>query len=41
MPLPRPLRWFYDSMLGYGALLLAVSLAAAALIYELWLKDRM
>jgi hypothetical protein len=33
-------RWFIDSMLGYWVLLLTISLAAAAAVYELWLKGR-
>lgn len=36
----KGLRWFIDSMLGYWILLLAISLGAAAGIYELWLKGR-
>ena len=41
MAVPKVIRWFVDSMLGYWILLLAVSLGAAAVIYELWLKSRM
>jgi len=37
----KGLRWFVDSMLGYWILLLTISLAVAAVIYELWLKGRM
>jgi hypothetical protein len=33
------MRWFIDSMLGYWILVLAVSLGAAAVIYQIWLKD--
>jgi hypothetical protein len=39
--MPKLLRWFFDSMLGYWILLLTVSLGAAAVIYEVWLKSRM
>ena len=35
------LRWFVDSMVGYWILVLAVSLAIAAGIYEMWLKGKM
>ena len=38
--MPRGLRWFWDSMLGYWVLLLSISLGTAAVIYELWLKGR-
>jgi hypothetical protein len=41
MRVPKPLRWFVDSMIGYWVLLLAISLGAAAAIYEIWLKGRM
>ena len=40
MPTPRALRWFIDSMVGYWILLLAISLGAAAAIYEIWFKGR-
>ncbi len=30
-----------NSMLAFWLLLLAVSLGAASIVYELWLKDRM
>lgn len=33
------MRWFWDSMLGYWVLLLAISLGGAAVIYLLYLKD--
>lgn len=36
----KALRWFIDTMLGYWVLLLTISLGAAALIYEVWLKAR-
>ena len=32
------MKWFIDSMLGYWIMLLAVSLCAAIIIYEIWLK---
>jgi hypothetical protein len=32
------MKWFIDSMVGYWVLLLGVSLCAAAVIYEFWLK---
>lgn len=32
------MRWFIDSMVGWWILLLVVSLSAAAIIYEVWLK---
>jgi hypothetical protein len=32
------MRWFIDSMLGYWILLLAISLGAAAVVYEVWLR---
>jgi hypothetical protein len=35
------MKWFIDSMLGYWILLLAVSMGAAAGIYEMWLKNAM
>jgi hypothetical protein len=35
------MRWFLDSMLGYWILLLAISLGAAGVIYEVWLKGAM
>ena len=35
------MKWFVNSMLGYWVLLLAISLGAAAGIYEVWLKGRM
>jgi hypothetical protein len=37
----KRLSWFIDSMVGYWVLLLAISLGAAAGIYEIWLKGRM
>jgi hypothetical protein len=36
----KGMRWFIDSMLGYWILLLVISLGAATVIYELWLKGR-
>ncbi len=36
----RALRWFIDTMWGYWILLLLISVAAAALIYELLLRGR-
>ncbi len=41
MSIPKPLRWFFDSMLGYWVLLLSVSLGAAVAIYEIWFKGKM
>jgi hypothetical protein len=38
---PKALRWFVDSMLGYWVLLLTISLFSAAGIYEVWLKGRL
>jgi len=38
---PKAVRWFTESMFGYWVLLLAISLALAAGIYEVWLKGRM
>jgi hypothetical protein len=35
------MRWFIESMTGYWILLLSISLAAAAAIYLLWLKEAM
>lgn len=35
------MRWFVDSMLGYWILLLVISLGAAGVIYEVWLKGNM
>ena len=35
------MKWLVSSMLGYAILLLAVSMAMALGIYELWLKNRM
>jgi hypothetical protein len=35
------MKWFVNSMLGYWALLLVISLGVAAIIYEIWLKGRM
>jgi hypothetical protein len=35
------MKWFYNSMLGYWVLLLGVSMGAAGVIYEVWLKGRM
>lgn len=32
------MRWFIDSMAGYWIMLLAVSLAVAAVIYEIWFR---
>lgn len=32
------MRWFIDSMAGYWVLLLAISLGAAAVVYEVWLR---
>ena len=32
------MRWFIDSMMGYWILLLAISLGAAAVVYEVWLR---
>jgi hypothetical protein len=32
------MRWFIDSMIGYWILLLAISLGAAAVVYEVWLR---
>jgi hypothetical protein len=32
------MRWFIDSMVGWWILLLVVSLCAAAIIYEVWLR---
>lgn len=32
------MKWFVNSMLGYWVLLLSISLAASAVIYEIWLK---
>jgi hypothetical protein len=32
------MRWFIDSMVGYWILLLAISLGAAAVVYEVWLR---
>jgi hypothetical protein len=34
------MKWFINSMLGYWVLLLVISLGAAAIIYEVWLKGR-
>jgi hypothetical protein len=34
------MKWFINSMLGYWILLLAISLGAAAVVYEIWLKGR-
>ncbi len=36
----RALRWCVNSMVGYWFLLLVLSLGAAALIYEVWLRGR-
>jgi len=33
------MNWFWDTMIGYWVLLLAISLGAAAVIYVLYLKD--
>lgn len=35
------MKWFINSMFGYWILLLVISLGAAAVIYEIWLKGRM
>jgi hypothetical protein len=32
------MKWFIDSMIGYWILLLAISLGAAAAVYEIWLR---
>jgi hypothetical protein len=32
------MRWFIDSMIGYWIMLLAISLGAAAVVYEVWLR---
>ena len=32
MSIPKPLRWFFDSMLGYWVLLLAISLGAVLML---------
>lgn len=32
------MKWFINTMAGYWILLLTISLAAAAVIYEIWLK---
>jgi hypothetical protein len=34
------MKWFINSMLGFWILLLVVSLGAAAVVYEIWLKGR-
>jgi hypothetical protein len=34
------MKWFINSMLGFWILLLAVSLGAAAIVYEVWLKGQ-
>jgi hypothetical protein len=34
------MKWFVNSMLGYWVLLLSISLGAAAVVYEIWLKGR-
>lgn len=34
------MKWMVDSMLGYWMVLLVVSLGAAAVIYEVWLKGQ-
>jgi hypothetical protein len=34
------MKWFVNTMLGYWILLLVISLGAAAVIYEIWLKGR-
>jgi len=33
------MKWFYESMVGYWIMLLAISLGAAAAIYLLWLRE--
>jgi len=35
------MKWFINSMLGYWILLLSISMGAAAVIYEFWLKGNM
>jgi hypothetical protein len=35
------MRWFYDSMIGYWVLLLAISLCGSAIIYLVYLKEAM
>jgi hypothetical protein len=32
------MRWLYHTMIGYWILLLSISLGAAAIIYEVWLR---
>jgi hypothetical protein len=34
------MKWFVNTMLGYWILLLVISLGAAAVVYEIWLKGR-
>jgi hypothetical protein len=34
------MKWFVNTMLGYWILLLFISLGAAAVVYEIWLKGR-
>ena len=35
------MKWIVNTMWGYWILLLVISMGAAALIYEIWLKGRM
>ena len=35
------MKWIMNTMLGYWILLLVISMGAAALVYEIWLKGRM
>lgn len=35
------MKWFINNMFGYWILLLVISLGAAAVIYEIWLKGRL
>jgi hypothetical protein len=35
------MKWFYDSMLGYWILLLAISLGASAFVYVTFLRELM
>jgi len=34
------MKWLINRLLGFWLLLLAISLGAAALVYEIWLKGR-
>jgi hypothetical protein len=36
----EPMKWMINSLLGYWILLLIISLGAAAVVYEVWLKGR-